>query len=171
MTNLFKPYDAYSIETELPFDTIVSGLKRHIYIDEATFNQYFHPSVSKRYFGEFSYPNKFLIRSSTNPGMAGMNAGIVTEIDIEKKQDKCIVNFKVNNSGPKSLIVILSTAAIGFSFLGLLLFEKEFYLLMAFPFAFGLLGFALGHFFMNMALNGQIDYFESLFRKPERNIY
>jgi len=104
MVNLLKSTDSYSIETDRDVETTVNIIKEGIQIDDRLFRSYFPAifSISKPYYGVFSYPNKFIIKSrfSARPKYE-------TEIDVIEK-GKTIIEFKENNSARKFFIIIMA---------------------------------------------------------------
>lgn len=164
MTRLFKTYDTYQLSTKLSSDTVISILKNRIHLDENKFRQAIHTSVSTRYFGVFSYPNRFVIKSGENPMMGGLNTGSTTEIDIDSIDNKTILKFKINNLGSKMIFIVLFSGLIGLSLVGLFSFKTELYLwiLLLIGFAFGILG--LGKLIIGTIIKEQKKYFRKILR-------
>jgi hypothetical protein len=164
MTRLFNSYDQYQITTNLTRDAVISILKRKICLNESAFRRTLHPSVPNQYFGEFSYPNRFVIKRGLNPMMGGLNAGSITEIDIDMLDNKTILSFKINNMGSKMIFIVIFAALIIISLVGLFSFRIDLYLwiLLLIGIATGVLG--LGKVIIGTLVKEQKKYFQKILR-------
>jgi hypothetical protein len=113
MTNLFNPSDKYLFETDIEPDEVVNIFKTEgIKIDEQLYYSPIKPTyfISKPYYGTFSHPNKFLIKSRF-----AFNPKTETEIEVLRK-DKTIVEFTENNMPMKLLLILMALPFIGLFF-------------------------------------------------------
>jgi hypothetical protein len=161
LTNLFKSEDIFIIESTKSKEKVIWLLQNKIHISETLFNQPFMPDIHKRYFGEFIYPDRFLIKSSYKPSAISLNTGITTEIEVVEQDGRTIINFRVYNLRYKMIILILCSALvlsvpIGFNKSG---FSFHFHLILALILIIVVLG--IGYLVLNTLNKEQQKYFKN----------
>ena len=165
MTRLFKQFDTFDLESDLSFDKVIERLKEKIWIDDKTYNSVYQPKVPKRYFGIFSYPNKFKIKSTLNFFTWGLNKGVIIDIDIEKG-DKTKLKFRVNNKWVKFSIFMIFLLFFGLlTILTIKYWNADLIYQRLKLFLFPVVLLLIGLLFLEISLRLKIEYFKSILEK------